>query len=158
MIQRIQTVYLTASVIACALLFTFPMAKFNSDVQGTYVLSAIGIKYMNNVDPPIFVNFWSTFPMLILVFGSIISTGISILLYKKRRTQLILVNVAFLLDVILIGLVYLYYVGYLEKLSKVLPSYQFGIFLPIISLVLLVLANRAIRKDEALVKSADRLR
>jgi hypothetical protein len=38
------------------------------------------------------------------------------------------------------------------------PSYQFGIFLPVISLLLLVLASRAIRKDEALVKSADRLR
>jgi hypothetical protein len=158
MIQRIQTVYLTASVIACVLLFTFPMAKFNNDVQGIYILSAIGIKYLNMVDPPMFVNFWLTFPMLVLAIASIVFTAASILLYKKRRSQLILVNISFLLNIILIALVYLYYTGYVEKLSKVLPSYQFGIFLPIISMVMLVLANRAIRKDEALVKSADRLR
>lgn len=158
MLQRIQTVYLTASVIACALLFSFPMAKFNNDVQGTYILSAIGIKYLNMVDPPMFVNFWLTFPMMILVFASIIFTGSAILLYNKRRSQLILVNISFLLNVILVALIYLYYTGYVEKLSKVLPSYQFGIFLPLISLVLLVLASRSIRKDEALVKSADRLR
>jgi hypothetical protein len=158
MIQRIQTVYLTASVIACVLLFTFPMAKFNNDVQGIYILSAIGIKYLNMVDPPIFVNFWLTFPMLILSIASIILTAVAIPLYKKRKSQLILVNISFLLNIILIALVYLYYTGYVEKLSKVLPSYQFGIFLPIISMVMLVLANRAIRKDEALVKSVDRLR
>ena len=158
MLQRIQTVYLTASVIACALLFSFPMAKFVNDVQGTYVLTVMGVKYLNMTDPPIFVNFWSTFPMMILVIASVIMTASAIFLYNKRRTQLILVNISFLLNVILIALVYLYYVGYIEKLSKVVPSYQFGIFLPIISLVLLVLANRSIRKDEALVKSADRLR
>jgi ABC-type polysaccharide transport system permease subunit len=33
-----------------------------------------------------------------------------------------------------------------------------GIFLPIISIVLLALANKAIKKDEDLVKSVDRLR
>jgi hypothetical protein len=32
------------------------------------------------------------------------------------------------------------------------------LFLPVISIVLLVLANKAIKKDEALVKSVDRLR
>jgi ABC-type polysaccharide transport system permease subunit len=33
-----------------------------------------------------------------------------------------------------------------------------GIYLPIISIVLLALANKAIKKDEELVKSVDRLR
>ena len=33
-----------------------------------------------------------------------------------------------------------------------------GLILPVISIVLLVLANKAIKKDEALVKSVDRLR
>lgn len=33
-----------------------------------------------------------------------------------------------------------------------------GMFLPIISIVFLVMANKAIKKDEDLVKSVDRLR
>ncbi len=156
MIQRIQTLYLTASVIACALLFIFPMAKFINAMQGTYLLTVTGIKYM--IDPPIFVHFMVTSPMLILNIASILLTAAAIFLFRKRGLQLILVNVSFLLNVVLIALVYLYYINYVEKLSKVTPAYQFGIFLPILSLILLVLASRAIRKDEALVKSADRLR
>ena len=33
-----------------------------------------------------------------------------------------------------------------------------GMFLPILAILLIVLANKAIKKDEDLVKSADRLR
>ncbi|MNW08544.1 hypothetical protein D3C71_2053400 [compost metagenome] len=33
-----------------------------------------------------------------------------------------------------------------------------GMFMPIVAIVLLVLANKAIKKDEDLVKSVDRLR
>ena len=33
-----------------------------------------------------------------------------------------------------------------------------GIFLPVVSIVFLALANKAIKKDEDLVKSVDRLR
>src|ERR1039457_6014647 len=98
MIQRIQTVYLTISVVACVLLFTFPMAKFISDVQGTYLLSVLGLKYLNMVDPPMFVNFRSTFPMLILNIASVIITVTAIMIYKKRRSQLLLVNISFLLN------------------------------------------------------------
>ena len=37
-------------------------------------------------------------------------------------------------------------------------SYQIGVYLPLVIMVLLVLANNSIRKDDKLVKSADRLR
>ncbi len=37
-------------------------------------------------------------------------------------------------------------------------SYGPGIFFPIISLLFILLANRAIRKDENLVRAADRIR
>ena len=33
-----------------------------------------------------------------------------------------------------------------------------GMFLPVVSIILLALANKAIKKDEDLVKSADRIR
>jgi hypothetical protein len=33
-----------------------------------------------------------------------------------------------------------------------------GMLIPVLSIVFLVLANKAVKKDEALVKSADRLR
>ena len=38
------------------------------------------------------------------------------------------------------------------------PEKGIGMFLPLVSIVFLVLANKAIKKDEDLVKSVDRLR
>jgi ABC-type polysaccharide transport system permease subunit len=42
--------------------------------------------------------------------------------------------------------------------DEALSEKGIGMLIPIFSIVFLVLANRAIRKDELLVKSADRLR
>jgi len=42
--------------------------------------------------------------------------------------------------------------------SEIVSEKGIGMFLPIVSIVLLVLANKAIKKDEDLVKSVDRLR
>jgi hypothetical protein len=62
---------------------------------------------------------------------------------------------------ILINLILL---GLLIYLSLTLPGEAtvsekgIGMFIPILVVLLIVLANRAIKKDEDLVKSADRLR
>ena len=156
MIQRIQTVYMSIIVIACISLFFFPITKYISDVRGTYIFFITGIKYMT--EPPITINFWQTFPLLLLVGSSLILIFAAIFLYKKRGLQLWFVNITFLLHIVLIILIFLYYINHFEKLFNTLPSYQFGIFIPLISLIGLILASRSIRKDEAMVKSSDRLR
>jgi hypothetical protein len=156
MIQRIQTLYLSIVVIACISLFFFPITKYFNDVQGTYVFFITGMKYM--IEPPITVNFWLTFPLLVLVVSSMILAMAAILLYKKRLVQLWFVNISFLFHVVLILLIFLYYINHFETLFNTKSSYQFGIFIPLVSLVCIILASRAIRKDEALVRSSDRLR
>jgi uncharacterized membrane protein len=82
----------------------------------------------------------------------------AIFLFKKRGLQVWFVNIAFLLHVVLIILIFLYYISKFETLYNTKSSYQFGIFIPIVSLVCIILASRTIRKDEALVRSSDRLR
>ena len=156
MIQRIQTLYMSIVVVASMSLFYFPITKYLNDVRGTYVFFITGVKYM--IDPPITVNFWLTFPLLLLVVISLFLILAAIFLYKKRSLQLWFVNISFLLHVALIILVFFYYIGHFESMFNTNPSYQFGIFIPLVSLVCIILASRAIRKDEALVKSADRLR
>ena len=156
MIQRMQTLYMSIVVIACISMFFFPIARYFNDVQGTYVFFITGMKYM--IEPPVTVNFWLTFPLLILVVSSLILIVAAIFLYKKRGLQLWFVNITFLLHIALIILIFLYYINHFETLFNTRPSYQFGIFIPLISLLGIILASRAIRKDEALVKSSDRLR
>jgi len=53
-----------------------------------------------------------------------------------------------------------YYIPEIEKATNVSADYvnAYGIYMPLISLLSLVLANRFIKKDEKLVNSFDRLR
>jgi hypothetical protein len=156
MIQRVQTLYLSLSFIGCVLLFFFPLAEYANEVQGTYVFYITGVKYL--VDPPLIISFWITLPLLVMVAASAIMILISVFLYRKRRIQVMLVSITFLIHVIFISLVLLFYIGHFDKQFQVMHSYKFGIFIPLVSLGFLILANRSIRKDEMLVKSADRLR
>jgi len=94
--------------------------------------------------------------MLGLIFGSILVSFISIFTYKKRKSQFVINRLNIILIFFLLG-VFVY--RSLTLSGETLVSEKgIGVFLPIISIVFLVMANKAIKKDEDLVKSVDRLR
>ncbi|HLV92542.1 MAG TPA: DUF4293 domain-containing protein [Aequorivita sp.] len=136
MIQRIQTIYLLISaLIMGALYLWFPVI---TDTDGNVILDR------------------SELVILIPVFLSIALAIISILNFKKRQMQFVLNRLNILLSFVLLG-VFVY--RSLTLSGETLVSEKgIGILLPIISIVFLVLANKAIKKDEDLVKSVDRLR
>lgn len=156
MIQRIQTFYLALVTAACILMFFFPMATYIHDVRGTYVFFVYGMKYL--MEPPVVVSFWLIFPLLFLTAATGILCLVAIFLYKKRKLQILFVSIAFFLQIILITSVFLFYMNNFDQLLQVEHSYRFGVFIPLVSLGFLILANRAIKKDESMVQSADRLR
>ena len=88
--------------------------------------------------------------ILALVFISIIS-------FKKRQHQFVLNRLSIFLNLILLGL-FVYCSLNISGEAPVVSEKGIGMFLPILAIVLLVLSNKAIQKDEDLVKSADRLR
>lgn len=136
MIQRIQSLFLICSIIITAVLpFFFSLWTENEDK----------VVYFNE----------ST--LYIALFAGISAlAAISLFLYKKRQTQFVLNRLAIIFNFILLG----FFVVRTLNLSGEMQISEKGIgmFLPTISIVLLVLANRAIKKDEDLVKSVDRLR
>src|SRR5690606_2624404 len=136
MVQRIQTVYLLISALIMGALFVwFPT-----------ILSDDGIVIIDRSEPLVF---W-------LIFLSIIFTVISILSFKKRQTQFVLNRLNIISNFVLLG-VFVY--RSLTLSGETLVSEKgIGVFIPIISIVFLVLANKAIKRDEDLVKSVDRLR
>ncbi len=136
MLQRIQTIYMIISATLLGALYVwFPN-----------IVSEEGFVVIHN-DEPI---------MLGLIFGSILVTFISIFSYKKRKSQFVINRLNIILIFFLLG-VFVY--RSLTLSGETLVSEKgIGVFLPIISIVFLVMANKAIKKDEDLVKSVDRLR
>ena len=136
MLQRIQTLYLLVAGISMAGLYLwFPLV---GDATGNAVIER---------DEPLVFG---------LIFISIALTIISILTFKKRQMQFVLNRLNIISNFVLLG-VYVY--RSLTLSGETLVSEKgIGVLLPIISIVFLAMANRAIKKDEDLVKSVDRLR
>ena len=77
-------------------------------------------------------------------------------MFKNRQLQFVLGRLNILINLILLGL--LVYVSLSLPGEAAVSEKGIGMFLPVLVVLLLVFANRAIKKDEDLVKSVDRLR
>lgn len=156
MIQRKQSVFLLLSAIASGLVFFFPLASFIGEKASLVMF----VQHIDNLVPDAAAPYSLNFILPLLIGNSfiILFSLLTIFLYKNRKVQMQITKLNILLEVVFIGLFFLYYVDVLEKASGATASYDVGIFMPMISLILLVLAYRGIVQDERLVRSADRLR
>ena len=137
MIQRIQTVYLIIALVVTGILPFFCSLWILDDGKAYY--------FMQSQLYTIFFGLSSTLSLL------------SILSYNKRKHQFVIGRLNIILNLILLGL-FVYRSLNLSGETPAVSEKGIGMFLPIISIVFLVLANKAIKKDEDLVKSVDRLR
>ena len=136
MLQRIQTVYLLiAALFNAGFIFLF---KLWYDQAGNVV-------YIEDV-----------YSALGLTLLSALISIITIFLFGNRKLQFMLGRVNILLNLILLGL-FVYWSLTVSGETSVSEK-GIGMLTPVFSIVFLVLANKAIKKDEDLVKSVDRLR
>lgn len=136
MIQRIQTLYLLLALgFSAGLIFVFHLWT-NSEEVKVYAID----NYM----------------YLGLFLGSALLSLISIFSFKNRKSQFVMGRVNIILNFILLG-IFVYQSLNVSGETDVSEK-GIGILLPVFSIVCLVLANKAIKKDEDLVKSVDRLR
>lgn len=137
MIQRIQTIYLILALIITGVLpFLFPLWTVDNGKDYLFMQKQI----------------------YVILFGlSTTLTVLSILSYKKRQNQFVIGRLNIILNLILLGL-FVYRSLNLSGEAPEVSEKGIGMFLPIVAIVFLVLANKAIKKDEDLVKSVDRLR
>jgi peptidoglycan/LPS O-acetylase OafA/YrhL len=137
MIQRIQTIYLLlAFVVTGILLFFIPLWTMSDGTAYYFMQSQV---------------------YTILLGLSTTLTLLSIVSYKKRQNQFVIGRLNIILNLILLGL-FVYRSLNLSGETPAVSEKGIGMFLPVVAIVLLVLANKAIKKDEDLVKSVDRLR
>ncbi len=158
MIQRIQTLYLILVALACVLLFFFPLALYYDEMQGNYKFFIYGVTAMDPEPRVIFPSLFAL-PLVVITVFSFLLSVLTIFLYRKRLLQIRLCAFNLLATIVLIMVIFFFYASKIRTMTGIEPEYSYlGMGLPLVSLVLLILANQAIRKDEALVKSTDRLR
>lgn len=159
MIQRIQTVFLALAAVLLAATMVFGLPLFSiSTPDGVYKLLPDAV-YLNGTKVMV------TYAVLAAVTVGLMLAFYAIMQYKNRKFQMNLIKVSVLSQLIFIVMVFLYYdrvddlamAGLAENVNL---SVSFGPILsaPVVAIFFCMLAIRAIKKDDELVRSADRLR
>lgn len=152
MIQRIQTVFLAFA----AILLMLPVfLNWNLASTDSYQLNAVSIDLITD---GVTQGVMSSFPIAGAMMLSLFLTIYGIMQYKNRKFQIKLVQGALLVLLAVGGLVFYYAdkMGVLAAEGSV--SYSPTLVILLVNVVLFFLAIRGIKKDDALVRSADRLR
>ncbi len=129
MLQRIQTVWMFLALLGTLFLF----------------ITAQDVLLMGNHLP-------ITITCLVLIFIGLLS----IFSYKNRKKQVLLNTISIFINILLIGLLIFWLLNLPGGVE--LPEKGIEPIFPFLSIICLLMANSYIKKDEKLVKSADRLR
>jgi len=157
MIQRIQTIFMLLSILIIVPFLYMSFAQFSVDSGIVYQLKIWGLFSKSAESTHKVLSF---IPLLVVFFICLIYPLINIFMYKKRKTQIRNNGFAILSNTLLIAGMFYFIENALSDFGKegIKPDYSFIIFLPAISILCLFLANRFIKKDEALIRSVDRIR
>ncbi len=156
MLQRIQTLFLLIVFIISITSIFLPFAGFKTD---DLVLYAYGVKLNSNASGLVITDMTKMSVLLIMILFILVSifTLFIIFKYNNRLLQIKSCRLSILIHIIIVVLIF-YTTDLFEKELALKAQYKLGAVLPLISLILLYLSISAIRKDENLVKSANRLR
>ncbi len=160
MIQRVQTVYMLASVIAILTMHFFWLASF-AIPEATFELNSLGLVCQTKgfeTDRMV----WELFIVLLLMVALPL---INIFLYKNRKLQLRVLIYTIILNVLYYGLFFweCYRLkGEVAALSQGgVVDVHYNIMMPVmpaVSIFALIMAARGVIFDIALIKSLERLR
>lgn len=151
MIQRIQSLYLIISLALYTVLFLSPLFYLQTEAVTLAIYSFKISPVQNNVN----IN---VLPLSIILGVTSLIILISIFLFKKRKFQVRLLRVNLLIvliSLIIIG-IYLYRFSLLSADTHI--RFTLSISIPFVVSILQYLAIGAIRKDQALIESLNRLR
>jgi len=154
MIQRIQTIFLALIVLLGVAASFFPIMSFtNGDV--TYVMNLYKTVTINDV---------LTKNMGVGAMQGIVQllALATLFMFKNRSLQIKLGKLVILLVAFQIAAIVMYSDTVKTAIGKpvedITVSFEFGAVIPVLSLICAYLAVRFIKKDDKLVRSADRLR
>jgi len=155
MLQRVQTIWLFFATAAIFSLFLFPYIQVVDTDGIAKVLKVTGV-YQNIGGQVV-----QTQPFTILTIATVILgllPFVIIFFYQDRKKQVAICYVAI---VAILGFSFWLVQSAKQVLGNVtlqVSNYGIGVILPSLAILFILLALKGIRKDEKLIKSADRLR
>lgn len=152
MIQRKQSVFLFLAVVANVICLCMPVGKLKVAGIGVDTI----IYNLCTIDGNGIFSFVSA-PLFILLAIETVITFATIFLYRNRKLQITLCKWATVLS-------FLWYVAYIV-MAFTLPTEDYSSFntsfaavLPLVNILLVMMAKKGIKADEALVRASERLR
>ncbi|NDV45960.1 DUF4293 family protein [Paludibacter sp. 221] len=157
MIQRIQTVYFLVIAILSCFTFFVPVANLY-DASNTffYTLNYQGLKLVEGGET-IILNNMNTWGLKIISALIPVLALVIIFMYKKRILQ---IRLSFINMILMLGYYAILFICIIQSGKQLDAEWSLNIpaAFPLVCVILNWLAIRAIGKDEALVKSLNRLR
>jgi hypothetical protein len=162
MIQRIQSLYLVIVLALSVASFCFPLAVFETDkydaTEYNLIPEAVSAETTSLPQESIAWN------AIFFPVASGILALVAIFLYKNRPLQMKITAFGFLLSTIHVGLLLLWIISAQEtalaqqQIQVTKTIYGVSTYLPMGQVLLFILAQRAIKKDEKMVRDSERIR
>jgi hypothetical protein len=154
MIQRVQSIYLFLVFIVAVVLIFFPLATFHTS-DHIFQMNIMGFSGAENLD----LNLPNVMAIGILTALLGMLSLFTIFQFKNRKLQMKLNMGSMLINFGLLAAIFIYSdnIAAIEGVNSTF-SYDVAAYFPIVSVLLLILANRNIRADEKLVRQSERLR
>lgn len=144
MIQRVQSIWLFLAAFVSAALFIFPLYQYT--LAGTSIVSLLSAR--------------NEYVLLLLAALMTLLPMITIFMFKNRKRQKGLIWLSVLSSAAFIAVMLMK----IQNLKNAVPAATNDNFtlpgpvIPVVTIVFLILALSGIRKDDALIRSVDRLR
>jgi len=147
MIQRIQTIFMLAAGMLIGSLYVQKFADIivNNEL---HIFNAFGISKGEEL-------IFSGLPLMIFIGLIAVLHLVAIFLYKKRILQ---IRILVFSIILMLGLFGMFFYFTYASFDDAKIAFKVAVVLPIASIILDWLAIRAIGKDEAMVRSLDRIR
>lgn len=155
MLQRIQSLYLFLAICLNAAIFSLDLAHIKvGELYNTFTIYGL-------TDADTGIQVYPSISLVLLCLISMVVSLVIIFIYKKRQLQIKLTQLNLFLQLSFVAAIFFMVDASLASYTsaEVLSvEYSAGAFLAILPIVFIYLAIRAIKKDEALVRAADRIR
>ena len=155
MIQRIQSLYLLAASILTGLMLVLPFAEIIA-ADGT--IYSFGSGGLSRLEGDAWLPVIGAIPLFVLILVIAALLLVTIFLYRNRRLQMRICVYSIILEFGLIGLGYYYFFMAFRDIDVSNYAVRLPVIVPILSIIVIYLAFRAIRKDDILVRSIDKIR